>query len=1082
MTHYLNALKNLAFAFIALGAFASTSAFAAKEGFRASTNLTADNAYGGNIQLVTVSGSAQVFAFSFGGGISRSDDGINWSPKNNGLTGLAMRAVITNNFLTSHVYAATNDGAGFYKSTNSGDTWVPLPAGSGLDCRNVQALSVLANATVPASPVIFASTSCPGPSSGLYKSVDGGATWGKELSVPAGTMIQGGVTFITQSNTGSLLYSARLSTSTGLLQTSNATGTASAGSTVWASINGTGLQPGPVGQNGLYSFSSSTSTSGNYVMAVIQGVGVFRAAAAGGTLSTTGAAVWAPVLGNSGAPKPQIGGIFQRFFGSGATQDQNRYITIDGEGTYKSTDSGATWALDPLLSFSKQIRNVTRDQLQTNVYWASTYHGLYKNTDGMTTGTWTKVTAAGLPGSYLSRVIAPDPNNSNILLSAGSILQRSTDSGATWSVVSSVPHITFASGDLRAASSGAFVFASTANGGIYKSVDGGSTFSQLPFLLTGTAGPIGARIRIYTSTVTSAVFATVGASGIASAGGTGAFYDDRFDKAKFGLYRSFDFGSTWTNLNVGGGGVSAGLSVHAVSVAPGSASTLLAATGSGIFKSTDSGGTWRLVGPNVVYAPNSVSSFGANAAGISYVEHDPLNANNVLAWANDLDAANRATALSGVYRSRDGGESWEAVVTHEKISESRFTVANGKSVPYVITRGFYDQPVEKTPVHRCPEVFTRAGDDLKNMACSPVTLQAMADGTAVYPSSFTIGYQSNIIGIATATSGFQKFGRTSIGPDFNNDGVTDVVWRNGVSGQNFVWQMEKLSGKRTGVHQTASGFLPTVPTNWVIGGYGDFNGDGNTDVLWRNTSNGDNYIYLMDGTTVVAGSGFILNVPTGWTVAGTGDFNGDGKDDILWRNTGGGGENYIYMMNGTALLGSSGYIPTIPTTWTVASTGDLDGNGTADIVWRNTGTGENYAYFMNGTTVSSGGYLPTVPTTWAVAGSSDLDGDGKYDLVWRNSAASGENYVYFMNGLSVANQGFLPTIADTNWVIRGVGNYTDDDKARGILWYNTSTRSTFLWRMNGNGLGIDGTCGSLGCENNANFLPSAPNGWNVIHK
>jgi FG-GAP repeat len=66
-----------------------------------------------------------------------------------------------------------------------------------------------------------------------------------------------------------------------------------------------------------------------------------------------------------------------------------------------------------------------------------------------------------------------------------------------------------------------------------------------------------------------------------------------------------------------------------------------------------------------------------------------------------------------------------------------------------------------------------------------------------------------------------------------------------------------------------------VPTHWSIAGTGDFNGDGYSDILWRNT-NGDVVIWLMNGTTVLnpGGPSFVENVPTHWFIAGTGDFNG----------------------------------------------------------------------------------------------------------------------------------------------------------------------------------------------------------------
>ena len=51
----------------------------------------------------------------------------------------------------------------------------------------------------------------------------------------------------------------------------------------------------------------------------------------------------------------------------------------------------------------------------------------------------------------------------------------------------------------------------------------------------------------------------------------------------------------------------------------------------------------------------------------------------------------------------------------------------------------------------------------------------------------------------------------------------------------------------------------TVPTYIHKGGGiampGDYNGDGKSDILWRNSATGQNWMYLMDGATIASSLG-----------------------------------------------------------------------------------------------------------------------------------------------------------------------------------------------------------------------------------
>jgi uncharacterized repeat protein (TIGR01451 family) len=243
--------------------------------------------------------------------------------------------------------------------------------------------------------------------------------------------------------------------------------------------------------------------------------------------------------------------------------------------------------------------------------------------------------------------------------------------------------------------------------------------------------------------------------------------------------------------------------------------------------------------------------------------------------------------------------------------------------------------------------------------------------------------------------------------DFNGDGKADFIWRNNTTGDTFVWMMDGTNAV------AGSGQLATVPSPWVIAGVGDFNGDGKSDLLWRNGATGVNTIWLLNGVSVLGGSGSINTIAdVNWHPGGIGDFNGDGRSDILWRNDVTGASS-LWMMNGLTIQSDSGSTNLqIGTAWRAAGVGDFNGDGYSDIMWRNTATGDNIMWLMNGVNAISGsGNMPAVPdVTWNVVAVGDYNSDQHDDIIWRNDT-TGATSIWMLNGSTFApGSGVLGTI------------------------------------------------------------------------
>jgi RHS repeat-associated protein len=272
-----------------------------------------------------------------------------------------------------------------------------------------------------------------------------------------------------------------------------------------------------------------------------------------------------------------------------------------------------------------------------------------------------------------------------------------------------------------------------------------------------------------------------------------------------------------------------------------------------------------------------------------------------------------------------------------------------------------------------------------------------------------------------------------------------VFLANAVSGATHVWPMQ---GKT--ILPTEGDLRPVTDPNWTLAATGDFDGDGKLDVLWRNATTGDNYIWFLDGTTIKATEGYTRNVAgPDWTLAATGDFDDDGKTDFVWRNTVN-GDNYLWFMDSLAIKSTEGYIRTVAPAWTLMGAGDTDGDGKGDLVWRNTTTGEMYLYPMDGLNIKAteGPMRTSADMNWKITGSSDFDGDGKSDLLWWNQT-TGETYLWPLNGTTIGPmEGALRTLATLDWKVAQSADYDGDGKAD-LLLKNHVTGEHYLWPLEG---------------------------------
>jgi hypothetical protein len=263
--------------------------------------------------------------------------------------------------------------------------------------------------------------------------------------------------------------------------------------------------------------------------------------------------------------------------------------------------------------------------------------------------------------------------------------------------------------------------------------------------------------------------------------------------------------------------------------------------------------------------------------------------------------------------------------------------------------------------------------------------------------------------------------------DFNGDGISDILIRN-VDGRASDW----LGSADGSFSDNIANALNAVTADWHVVGTGDFNGDGRADILWRND---DGTIADWLGTASGGFSGNGVNsrtaVSNDWQVAGLADFNGDGRTDILWVNNTSMADWLATATSTGGFVGNGANSSNaIPASCQVAGVGDFNGDDRADILWRNVnGLVHDWLGTAVGGFIDNSANAPTnIGASYHVAGIGDFNGDGRADILWRDSDGTITDWLGQANGGFVSNSAIARQAVDTSLQIVGVGDFNGDGR------------------------------------------------------
>ena len=228
--------------------------------------------------------------------------------------------------------------------------------------------------------------------------------------------------------------------------------------------------------------------------------------------------------------------------------------------------------------------------------------------------------------------------------------------------------------------------------------------------------------------------------------------------------------------------------------------------------------------------------------------------------------------------------------------------------------------------------------------------------------------------------------------------------------------------------------------------------DPRPSLFWRHQQTGQVLTWHLSGINVIDTRPVTIPpVPDpDWKIDGTGDLNGDGFPDLVWRHAKNGGVAAFLLVNNSVYQALYLSIPVVADLkWRLAGVGDTDGDRRADLVWQHT-DGSVVIWFMDGFLVRRWAFVSMPRVTdvgWQIAAVGDINNDRRADLVWRHR--DGWIATWLLQGTAVTTALLFSQdrVADPAWRIVAAGKL-DTVSPPALVWQHDAG-GLAVWYVNG---------------------------------